>query len=391
MNDRHENFDIVIVGGAMVGAMIAYFLKQEGFDGSIAIVERFTGSARKTTGFFMGGLRQQFSNIVNIRLARFSAEFYRGFEERLGVSSGFDEHGFLLLYAPEDVSQLHINYALQQAEGVDVIVEEPDELLRRYPWLNVEGVAAGSTGLSGEGSFDAWRVLTTIRKINRQNGVQEIRDEIVRIAIENDRISEVHLASGLRLDCTAMINAADPHSTAIAALAGVCVPVETRKRQMFRFSRPQKIGVLPMVIDISGVYVRPDRHALSCGKIAAPFDENIATENDFQPDTWMFADIMRPIIAHRIPLCSEIRLSRASVIHYDYNPFDQNPIVGPHDRIENFLFLCGISGRALGLAPALARALAEYVVHGGYQTVDCSPFAFSRFADNQPSWELNLS
>jgi FAD-dependent oxidoreductase domain-containing protein 1 len=390
MAAEREKHGVVIAGGAIVGAMTAFFLREEGYDGSITIVERFTGSSRKTTGFYLGGLKQQYSSTINIRLSQFALQFYRDFERRFGVSAGLLEHGYLMLYTPETEPMLRENLAVQHSEGVDVIVEDAGALSQRYPWLNLDGIAAGSIGLSGEGSFEAWRVLSVIRRMNREAGVNEFRDEIVDVLTSGDRVRGVRLDSGRQIDCDILINAADPNSARISALAGVDLPVEPRKRQMFRFSRPAQISDIPMIIDITGVYIRPDRRAWSCGKVAEPFDEAVALEGDLTPDTWRFADILLPIIARRIPACNSSRLGRAWTIHYDYNTFDQNAIIGPHDTIDNLLFVCGLSGRALGHAPAVARAVAELAVHGCYRTVDCTVLGYERIAAGLPVEERNV-
>ena len=90
------------------------------------------------------------------------------------------------------------------------------------------------------------------------------------------------------------------------------------------------------------------------------------------------------MLAHRIPRFEAIRLETSWVGHYDYNTFDQNAIIGPHTEVENFLFANGFSGHGLQQSPALGRGTAELICHGGYRTLDLSPFEYARIPAGEP-------
>ena len=97
-----------------------------------------------------------------------------------------------------------------------------------------------------------------------------------------------------------------------------------------------------------------------------------------------------PVLATRIPAFEALKLQRAWAGHYDYNRLDQNAVIGPHPQAANFLFANGFSGHGLQQAPAVGKALAELVVHGGYRTVDCSAFGYERVVEAKPFRELNI-
>ena len=70
-------YDIVIVGGAIVGSAVAYYLRAEGFSGSIALVEKDPQFTYSATTLSLASIRQQFSIPENIRLSTFTLGLFR--------------------------------------------------------------------------------------------------------------------------------------------------------------------------------------------------------------------------------------------------------------------------------------------------------------------------
>jgi FAD-dependent oxidoreductase domain-containing protein 1 len=390
MGDSPENFDVIIIGGAIMGASSAFHLREEGFSGSIAVIERDTGFSRSATALSAAGIRQQFSIAENIALSRASLEFYEGFEARFGVSAGFQQHGYLLLSPPSGLEILTENHALQIAHGADVALEGPQELQRRHPWLAVHGIAAGTTGLSGEGWFDPWSVLGALRAENRKRGIVEIKGEAGAISLEGGRATGVTLADGRRIGCAVLINAGGTNSGKVAAMAGIDLPVEPRKRTVFRFKCANPPQHMPLTVDITGVWVRPEGASFITGFSPPHEEDGPADPNDFEPDHHFFEDQIWPVLAERVPAFEAIRVEGAWAGHYDYNTFDQNALIGAHDGFANLYCITGFSGHGVQQAPAAGRALAELVVHGSYRTIDCTPFAPSRIAQNRRFAERNV-
>lgn len=387
---RSRRFGVVIVGGAIMGAAAAYFLREEGYEGSIAVVERDTGFAHAATALSAAGIRQQFSLAENIRLSKASLEFYRGFEARFGVSAGLREQGYLLLAPQTGLSTLQANHAVQRAEGCDIVLEGPGALTARHPWLSSEGIAAGATGLSGEGWFDPWSVLGALRAANRARNVTEIAGEVVAITVLRDRVDAVTLADGEVLSCESLLIAAGPGSGRVAAMAGVDLPVEPRKRSVFRFRCPEPPQAMPLTVDITGVWVRPEGDGFICGWSPPHSEDGPADREDFEPDHALFEETIWPALAGRVPAFERLRLGGAWAGHYDYNAFDQNAVIGPHTELENLHFLTGFSGHGVQQAPAAGRAAAEHIVHGRFRTLDCAPFGFARLARREPFAERNV-
>lgn len=384
--------DIVIIGGAIVGSSVAYFLREEGFAGSIALVEQDPHFTCSATTLSAASIRQQFSLPENIRLSQFTLGLFRDLKARFGADAdiGFREKGYLILASGAGLDVLEHNHAVQQAEGAAIVLEGPQALHRRFPWLNTEGIAAGAYGLEGEGWFDAHAYLALFRRALKERKVDFVTGTVSAITVANSRATGVVLSSGETIGAGTVVNAAGPNAGRVAALAGLSLPVEPRKRSVFVFEARDRFDDMPLLVDPSGIYVRPEGSVYITGG-AEPHDTDKATDpEDFEPEWPLFEEVIWPVLAERIPAFEAIRPGRAWAGHYDYNTLDQNAVIGPHPGMRNFFFCNGFSGHGLQQAPAAGRAVAELIVHGAYRTIDCSVFGYERIAEKRPFRELNI-
>ncbi|MEP1773865.1 MAG: FAD-binding oxidoreductase, partial [Nitratireductor sp.] len=193
-----------------------------------------------------------------------------------------------------------------------------------------------------------------------------------------------------RIGAGVVINAAGPNAGAVAAMAGLALPVEPRKRTVFVFEARERFDDMPLIVDPCGIYVRPEGSVFITGGAEDAANDGPADPADFDPDWTLFEAAIWPALATRIPAFEAIKLQRAWAGHYDYNTLDQNAVIGPHPEVGNFVFANGFSGHGLQQAPAVGKALAELLVHGGYRTVDCSAFGYERIAAGRPFRELNV-
>lgn len=388
-----EAFDVVIIGGAAIGSAVACFLKGDlGFAGRVAVIERDPNYAHAATTLSAASIRQQFSTPENVRMSRFGRAFFGELTERFGPEAdiGFRENGYLLLASTEGRGVLAANHAVQTAEGADIAWLEPAALAARFPWLNSDDLVAGTLGLSGEGWFDAHALLSLLRRGARAAGAVYLQGEVVAIARDSDRIAAVTLADGRRITCGLAVNAAGPQAGAVAALAGIALPVEPRKRSVFVVACRTPLPGMPLIVDTSGVWVRPEGGVFICGVSPPAEADPRADDDDFALDHALFEETVWPALAHRIPAMEALRLERGWAGHYDFNTLDQNAVIGPHPKVRNFLFVNGFSGHGLQHAPAAGRAIAELIVHGRYTTLDLSVFGYARIAEGRPVREANV-
>ncbi len=392
MNIPMSGYDILIIGGAIVGSSAAYFLRDQGFTGTIGVVERDPSFATSATTLSAASIRQQFSIAENIRLSRFTLNLFRELTDRFGADAdiAFREKGYLILASEAGLPILRTNHAVQIAEGAEIVLEDARALAKRFAWLSTEDIAGGAYGVSGEGWFDAHALLGLFRKALKSMKVDLITDTVTGITRDGDAVTGVTLEQGGAVSAGLIINAAGPNGGKVAAMAGIDLPVEPRKRNVFVFEARDRFEDMPLMVDPSGIYVRPEGQVYITGGAENPDTDGPADPRDFDPDWSLFEEVIWPVLATRVPAFEAIKPTRAWAGHYDYNTFDQNAVVGPHPQVKNFLFANGFSGHGLQQAAAVGKALAELLTFGGYRSVDCSAFAWERIPKNSPFVELNV-
>ena len=390
MRDGRHGFDVVIVGGGAIGcAVAAFLLENPGFGGRVAVVERDPTYRHASSALSASSIRQQFSTPENIRMSRFGFEFLRALASSPDpVDVGLEERGYLYLAPTGGAATLREVHAIQQAEGAKVALLTPEDLAGRFPWMSIDGIEAGALGLAGEGWFDGFGLLQALRRQAVARGAELIRDEAVGLIPGGAGIEAVALASDRSLRCGAVVDAAGPWARQVAAMAGVNLPVEARRRCVFVFNAREPLPDCPLVIDPSGIWFRPEGESYLCGT-SPPADEDL-DGLPLEVDWRQFDDLLWPALAARVPAFDAVKPVRAWAGYYEYNVVDQNAIIGRHPELTNLIFANGFSGHGIQQAPAVGRAVSELIAHGRFTTIDLSVFRFERFASGQPVIERNV-
>jgi glycine/D-amino acid oxidase-like deaminating enzyme len=387
--------DVVVIGGGIIGAATACFLARDpGFHGRILVLEADPSYARAATALSASSIRQQFSAAVNVRCSQFGIEYLRSAPEALAtdegarVDIGFHERSYLYLATAAGRQALTQNVAAQRELGVEVELAGPAALLRRYPWLDVTGLAAGAWTRGGEGWFDAYALLHALRRKGRELGVDYRPARVAALESAADKVARARLDDGTALSARWFVCTAGTRTPELLRPLGIELPIRARKRTVYVFDSTARIDDLPLVVDPSGFWCRPEGASYLCGMPPDP-DPDVAPD-DFEPDGTSFERDLWPLLAARVPGFEAARCTRSWVGHYDYNSFDQNAFVGAAPGLGNLLFACGFSGHGLQQAPAVGRGLAELIVHGAYRSLDLEPLGYGRWLAGQPLIETNV-
>ncbi len=118
---RHGSYDVVIVGGAMIGSSVAWWLSRDpGFDGRILVIERDPSYEHASTTGTASCIRHQYSNAVNVRIGMFGSDFIKNFRRFAGEDAPevrLIEHGYLYLSNGAYDATHRENQATQAALG----------------------------------------------------------------------------------------------------------------------------------------------------------------------------------------------------------------------------------------------------------------------------------
>ena len=386
---QHDNYDIVVIGGAIIGSSVAWWTSRNpDFTGRILVVERDLTYEFASTTHTNSCIRQQFGSEINIKVSQFGAEFIKGFKDFIGDPEApkIRFHNFGYLYLADTASfadVLTANQKKQSALGAGTRIMTPDQISEAWPFYHLDDIILGSHNPVDEGCFDGGTIFDWFRKKARANGVEFVQNEVTGIQRDGNRVTGVTLASGQTIGAGTIVNASGPRANVTAQMAGLHVPVEPRRRYTFIFDAAEPLPIdLPLTIDPSGVHMRTDGPYYMAG--CPPDDDPAVAFDDFAVDHAIWEDKVWPAIAKRVPAFERVKLINSWVGHYAYNTLDQNAVLGPHPEVTNFIFANGFSGHGLQQSPAMGRGVSEQIIYGGYCSLDLSPLGYDRIAANRP-------
>ncbi len=382
----------MIIGGGVIGAASACFLARD-HGASVTVLERDPSYRRASSALSASSIRQQFSTPINIALSQAGIEFLRRVGEELEVDGerpaiGLVEAGYLYLASSAGAPQLRANHALQRAHGADIELLSPAALRARWPWLATDGLALGAHGVRGEGWFDGPALHAAFKRKAQACGARFVHADAVAFDARSDRVHAVRDSSGRAHAADAVLIAAGAWSASLAAQLGLALPVHAEKRDVFVLDSPARLPGCPLLIDPSGVWLRPEGRGFIAG---APPRGEVADEAPLEAiDHQMFDELIWPTLAARIPAFEALRVRSAWAGYYEMNRFDHNGVAGAVPGWANAFIACGFSGHGMQHAPALGRAMAERMTNGHYGKLDLAPLAAERVQRRDPLIEHNI-
>ncbi|MBI3732209.1 MAG: FAD-binding oxidoreductase [Chloroflexi bacterium] len=375
--------NVVIVGGGAMGASIAYHLAAKGVK-DVVLLERENALAMGSTGRSVGGIRHQFSSAVNIRLSLGSVAKYKRFNDEIGPAD-FHWVGYCFLLDNEgDVLAFQRNASLQQSLGVPVELITPAQAQEFVPQLNVDDILA-ATICFADGFGDPSAVALGYAGAARRLGA-DIRTNtaVIGVRVDGGRVKAVRTERD-EIEAEWVIDAAGPWAAAVAAMAGVELPIVPLRRQVF-ITEPFDLmpPMCPMVIDFSpSFYFRREGPALLIGMADKSEPPGFQTQWDAS-----FRDKVIEQAIHRVPVIESARIARGWGGLYDTTP-DANPIIGPVPEVENFLVAAGFSGHGFMHSPMAGQLIAEMIC-GEAPAIDVGELSVLRFRAGQAPAEKNV-
>jgi glycine/D-amino acid oxidase-like deaminating enzyme len=385
------SYDIVIIGGGIVGSSTAYHLARDGRAGEICVIEPDPTYEWAAAPRSSGGVRQLFSLPENIQMSQYGLAFYNDFPETMAVDGeraeiDFRHGGYLFLVEADRADDLEADYALQVSLGAKVEMMDSAGVKDRFPSLDIADVALAT--LSPEdGWLDAYSVVQGFRRKARSLGVTYLRDRATNIRVEGPQGRAVILESGGEVAGKAIVIAAGAWSCAIAETIGMALPVEPMPRLNHYFTAQAELEPMPLVKDITAMGFRPE----GAGYIGGVAPWEVAGGFNWEIDHGYFERVVWPALAHRVPAFEAIKEERTWAGHYARNTLDGNMIMGQWiGGPENIYIATGFSGHGMMHSPAVGRALSELLLDGAFQTLDLSRMSYQRVVDNEPYAEKGI-
>lgn len=402
-----KTFDLVVVGAGIGGGSLIYNLRRQGFTGSILVVDRGDAVATGATAFSAGGFRNLWTTPINQQLCTKAMGILQAFQDEMGVAIGFQPCGYLFTYYANSWAKVPQAAEIWAANGVAFQLLDPAQIELRIPglkcgvdhidpevceYLGFEPIAGGVLGLDC-GSFDPSQAAAGYfeRALSdfTQQPVLRLRTEVLAVTFDDSgratgvRVkdadgTEEAVAAGMVALCSG------PWTNALLRCSGLpeadLMPIIAQKRMMFITDFPdrdQRWRDIPLTIIDQGIYFKHESGNLMIGK--ARLDTPDSLDTTFEPE--YYVEEVNQVMQERIPGTAVCKLKSGWAGLYDTTTADHNAIVGWHENHPGLLLQVGYSGHGAMESPAVGLCLAELVLTGKYQSVDCSPLRWGRFRE----------
>ena len=374
-----QKAEIVIIGGGVVGASVAYHLTERGCR-DVILLEREASVGQGSTGKATGGVRAQFETDINIRLSLYSLDFLRDW----AVDCGYEPRGYLFVATnAEQLEFLKQSGEKQRSLGyTDVQSVDTRTIAEMVPGLNCDDIVGGSFG-PRDGFIDPMAILEGFLSKSVSNGARvETAKHVRSIKLTAGRVTSVETESGT-IECEKVVLCAGAWAAETAKTTGLELPVEPLRRQIVcvRSKTPLPAN-LPMVIDLSnGFHFRPARNSDNEVLFAyAEAEEKPSFSTDFDE---AFIKQVYEKARHRAPFLAETEVIREKCRAglYENTP-DHHAILGGCS-VEGLYFANGFSGHGVMHSPATGRALSEIILDGESKFLDVTSLHIDRFAKGE--------
>ncbi|MGA2083305.1 MAG: FAD-binding oxidoreductase [Holophaga sp.] len=401
-----RRFDLVIIGAGIGGGSLVYNLLQQGFTGSILVVDRGETVASGASAYSAGGFRNLWTTPINQQLCTRSMEILGRFKDDMGVAIGFQRNGYLFTYYGEAWKKIPLAAEIWKANGVNFDLLTPAQVEAKIPglrcsvaevdpdvreYLGLEDIVGGVFGRDC-GAFDPSQAAVGYFE-------RAMNDFPARPVLQLHTEAEAVLFDAAGRVTGIQVMAAGCEETVEAGMVALCsgpwtnqlldrsgcpaedrMPISSQKRMLFMTDFPDndpRWQTIPLTIIDQGIYFKVESGNLMIGKAKADVPDSLDTT--FEPE--YYVDEINLVMQERMPATARCKLKRGWAHLYDTNVADHNAIVGWHANHPNLLLQVGYSGHGAMESPAVGACLAELVITGKFQTIDCSPLRWSRFRE----------
>lgn len=367
--------DIIIIGGGVQGASLAFHLAQRGVR-ALLLEKKFIGAG--ATGRSSGLVRMHYDAEVDSRLAWTSFQYFRDWRERVGGDSGFTRTGFVQIVAPDKTDKMKFNLAIQQRIGIPTFLITADDVKRLAPFFRTDDFEVAAYEPESGYAMPS-DTANSLMNAARAGGARLLQDcAVANIKVKGGKVEGVETTQG-EFFAPVVVNAAGAWAGGLNKRLGLDLPYDTWKHDIMFVVRPQEISTPhPTVIDFTkDMYFRPEGGLTLIGlEDGNPFGES--PDSDADHTAAGFTDRAIERICERVPGMANGGLHSAHSGFDGITP-DQHAMLGAAGP-DGYYLDCGHSGMGFKTAPAVGLCMTELILDGSARTVDISPLAPDRFA-----------
>ncbi len=393
-----KTWDVIIVGGGLIGSSIAYHLKQkdEGLD--ILLLDVDLSGKYSSSELNAGGIRKEWWREVNIELAKATLEFMEVNPDRFG----FRQKGYLWLYDKKGWDFYQSYRLVFKKEGIHAEELIPKEIQRRFPFIDRLDGIAGGTFSPKDGLFNPNLLKQFFRdgakakgvemldgayvtNIGKKEGVIEVtyhdllqsnerpkEEDVFRVLTQKGEINfqKRHLSGKMLVNCLGA------WAGNLAKCYGHEAPTKPVRRQVSLFdSRELDLSGEGMIVDTSGVYFHAEGDHILAG-YATPeeppgFNFKYDGDSFFEQEIW-------PRLIHRMSKAEALKHIGGWAGLYEVTP-DRSGIMGRVDKDSPIYEAHSFTGRGAMQSYGVGLAMAELIIYGEYRSIDASPLHADRF------------
>jgi FAD-dependent oxidoreductase domain-containing protein 1 len=389
-------YDVVVVGGGILGLASAYYIKELNQGLSVAVFEKEADVGQGNTSRSVGGFRQGiFTSRVNQMLAETTVRHYREVERGGEASLNMRYVGYLILMNQQRYRRAS-KTANEFVESGKAVLLKPEQLEKFFgmrtkfagdeeaEMLNLQDVVAGLFAPEC-GILDVDKVVELYKRRCREVGVEIFtgrRVERLLLLPENPlgipgeprvwqrRRIAVSLEGGEVVDAGQVVVAAGSWCPELLDPLGIDCFVKPKKRQLFVIKpvdgleelinlRWEGGRPLPMMFFPDGLYIAP-RHEEKAFWVSLTDDVGRAFAHDYEPEPSYYYDNVHPLLRSYYPQFMNARPVNMWAGCYSMNNLDGNPLVF---KVLNCVVVTGGSGSGVMKADAVGR-IAEAVMTG---------------------------
>jgi heterotetrameric sarcosine oxidase gamma subunit len=363
----------VVIGGGVSGCSVAYHLAKAGWTDVVLLERRKLTSG---TTWHAAGLIGQLRGSANMtRLAKYSADLYRGLEAETGVATGMKQVGSIsVALTAERHEELLRQATVARIFDVEVHEISPQEAKAKYPHLNIDGVV-GAVALPLDGQCDPANIAMALSKGARMRGAKIFENTLVtKVTTAGGRVTGVdyetaegpgHIAADVIVNCGGM------WGRDLAAQNGVTLPLHACEH--FYLITEPVAGIdlnLPVLrVPDECAYYKQDAGKMMLGAFepkAKPWGmEGIRKDFEFDtlPEDW---DHFMPILeaaTNRMPLFETAGIHTFFNGPESFTP-DDRYYLGEAPEVQGYWIAAGYNSIGIVSSGGAGQALAHWITEG---------------------------